>query len=162
MAFASRTLTKAQRSYSATRRELLALVWGVRHFRPYLLGTHFVARTDQSATQAALRRTDQSATQAALRRCSTTLQALWAQRKQLVLPDGIVYRVWLDSPGKGQHKRLVYRVWLDIPGKGQHKRLQLVLPRKLVPQILDQLHNSPTAGHLGTRKTLEKVRIRFY
>ena len=31
-----------------------------------------------------------------------------------------------------------------------------------MPQVLHVLHNSPSAGHLGVSKTLEKVRRRFY
>ena len=49
VAYASRMLTKAERHYCATRRELLALVWGSRHFRPYLYGRPFKARTDHNS-----------------------------------------------------------------------------------------------------------------
>ena len=37
-----------------------------------------------------------------------------------------------------------------------------MLPRDLQPQVLQQLHNAPTAGHLGITKTLGRVRERFY
>ena len=47
VAYASRTLTKAKR-YCATRRELLALIWGICHFCPYLYGWEFTARIDYS------------------------------------------------------------------------------------------------------------------
>ena len=49
VAFASRTLTKAERRYCATRREMLALVWAIRHFRPYLYGKMFTVRTNHNS-----------------------------------------------------------------------------------------------------------------
>ena len=46
IAYASRALTKPERRYCVTRRELLAVVVFTQHFRPYLLGRHFELRTD--------------------------------------------------------------------------------------------------------------------
>ena len=43
------SLTPAQRKYCTTRKELLALVTLVRHFRHYLIGRHFVVRTDHAS-----------------------------------------------------------------------------------------------------------------
>ena len=47
--YASRSLSKAERNYCCTRRELLAVVYFVKYFRPYLLGRKFLIRTDHSA-----------------------------------------------------------------------------------------------------------------
>ena len=49
IAYASRTLTKPERQYCTTRKEMLALVWGIRQFRPYLYGQAFQARTDHNS-----------------------------------------------------------------------------------------------------------------
>ena len=49
VAFASRSLTRTQRLYCTTRRELLAVVSFVRNFRHFLLGRKFLIRTDHSS-----------------------------------------------------------------------------------------------------------------
>jgi transposase InsO family protein len=51
IAFASRSLNNAERAYSTTRQELLAIVFGLKQYRMYLLGRSFVIRTDHSALQ---------------------------------------------------------------------------------------------------------------
>ena len=37
-----------------------------------------------------------------------------------------------------------------------------MLPASLVPGVLSGLHDTPVGGHLGVKKTLEKVQMRFY
>ena len=46
IAYASRTLTKAKRNYCVTKKELLAVIVFLDHFRPYLLAKPFTIRTD--------------------------------------------------------------------------------------------------------------------
>jgi len=41
LAYASRTLSKPERNYDVTRRELLAVVFGLKAYRQYLLGRQF-------------------------------------------------------------------------------------------------------------------------
>ena len=47
--YASRLLSHAEKNYCVTRRELLAVIYFIKHFRVYLLGRHFLLRTDHAA-----------------------------------------------------------------------------------------------------------------
>ena len=48
IAFASRSLKKHERKYATIERECLALVWGIKHFRPYPYGKMFDIVTDHN------------------------------------------------------------------------------------------------------------------
>jgi len=49
IACASRSLNQAERNYPAWKGEMLAAVWGVKHFRAYLHASHFFLHTDHRA-----------------------------------------------------------------------------------------------------------------
>ena len=49
IAYASRTLTKSERRYCVTRKELLAVINFVKYFRHYLYGRAFTVRTDHGS-----------------------------------------------------------------------------------------------------------------
>ena len=72
------------------------------------------------------------------------LLSYWSQWGRLLLRDGLVLRRWENDK------------------TGQEIYQQICLPEIFVPQVLHVLHNSPSAGHIGVSKTLEKVRRRFY
>ena len=67
----------------------------------------------------------------------------WSIWKSLILQNGCLYRRFYRQDGTGSH-------------------LQFVVPKALRPEILQQMHNSVLSGHLGWKKTLEKLLQRFY
>ena len=46
IAYASRNLNSAEKNYTTSEKELLAMIWGVKHFRPYLYGRKFKIASD--------------------------------------------------------------------------------------------------------------------
>ena len=54
VAFASRALSVAEKNYSITDLETLAVVWAVSHFRAYLYGQRVTVYTDHAAVKAVL------------------------------------------------------------------------------------------------------------
>ena len=74
---------------------------------------------------------------------SQTLKAYWSQWDSLVLEDDLLKRN-LESDD------------------GSDNRMQLVIPRSRVSEVLGYVHDGTSGGHLGVRKTLQRVRERFY
>lgn len=70
-------------------------------------------------------------------------KAYWAQWQSLQICNGVLYRVWESPAGDSTCK-------------------QLVLPKSLREEVLQSLHNTPSAGHFGVAKTLGRLRERFY
>ena len=58
--FWSRQMSAPERNYSATDEKCLALVWGIKTLRPYLLGEYFEAYTDPYAVNYLMTNTERS------------------------------------------------------------------------------------------------------
>ena len=79
----------------------------------------------------------------AISHLSTTFKYYWARWDVLHLRSGVLYRKWETFDGTKFD-------W------------QLVLPKSFRHFVFQQLHETPTSGHLGITKTLSKIRSRFF
>ena len=60
----------------------------------------------------------------------------------------------------GLRDGVLYRSWESVSGDKKH--WQLVVPKSLKEDILRQVRDTPTAGHLATKKALARMRGRFF
>ena len=72
-----------------------------------------------------------------------SLKIYWSYWDTLLLIDGVLHKKWI-SPNL------------------QRNIFQIVVPRQRIHEILKEAHDSPSGGHFGVNKTLQKVRKRFY
>ena len=70
-------------------------------------------------------------------------KSYWSQWNQLAIHKGVICRRYEADDGKSL-------------------RWQIILPRKLREEVLAEIHGGPLGGHLGVKKTLTKVKAKYY
>ncbi|GFT17265.1 retrovirus-related Pol polyprotein from transposon 412 [Trichonephila clavipes] len=238
VAYWSKCLSKPERNYCVTRKELLAIVKAIEHFHHYLYGQKFLLRTDHASltwlmnfrnTEGQVARWIQRLNEYYFdirhrkgsshgnadalsrrpcpencRHCSrvetkydyairqiTTSTATppdpWSDEKvredQMADPDikpliefmesSSNKPSWQDISAYSPTTKQYWALWNSLHLRngvlyrkfesedGKTFRWQLVLPRSRIPEVLKELHGSPTGGHFGVMKTLHRVRERF-
>ena len=249
VAYSSRSMTKEERRYCVTRKELLAVVFFMKHFRHYLYGRKFTVRTDHGALRwltnfkdpqgqvarwlevlgtytfeiqhrPGLRHGNADAlSHGPCRQCGmsetgdeascnviTRSQAKKAENRasqetpvESWLGDGPLsmnnmiqaqgedkilskLRAWKEAgtkPAWGQvsaegsalktywaqwdsiclHNGLLCRKFYVTSNK---TRTQVLAPNEKQEAVLEACHDAVTAGHMGIRRTLSSVRLRFF
>ena len=94
IAFAGRAFNKAEKNYSTTEQELLAVVWSIKHFRVYLEGRKFTLQTDHSALRWILSLKDPSNRLARWVACiqQYDFEVVHVKGKDNVVPDALSRR----------------------------------------------------------------------
>ena len=139
--WATRTLNKSEQNYSATKKECLAVVWGIKNFCNYLIANHFKVYTDHYSLQW-------------LRSMKNKFALLHRWAAELEDYDFQI----LHQPGKNQgHVDALSRLPMD--------KVQFLGPEKTVlqtakdtAQVLERIHKD---RHLEVKKTLKLFRRRF-
>ena len=187
ISFASRILTKAQTRYSATRRELLSVVFALMKFRPWVWGTRFTLYTDHAAL------IHWSTTESASKHIVDWLDVLQEYDFDIVhlpgamnhLPDALsrLYPEWVRHPGiaieltcaEPKHKRrrrgdareprsaIVAAIRVDDQPRQARtiaRNASISTTAKLlVPpeQRRDCVRKHHELGHYGTQQTLQQI-----
>ena len=231
IAYGSRLLTKPERKYCVTRRELLAVVTFVRQYRPYLICRKFTLRTDHGSLtwlrnfkepegqlarwlerlqeldfEIVHRRGSAHTNADSLSRlpciqcgrdshnavseiAATALQGPLIQpsdelRNQQLADRTLGPIIWGKEMGekpdvgsfetaRSTNTRRLLQIWDQLvlhqgvlcrrsknpEGSG---RLQIVVPDALQREVLSDLHEGAAGGHLGSDKTLGRLKERFY
>ena len=130
---ASRTPNKSEQNYSATKKECLAVVWGIKNFRNYLIANHFKVYTEHYSLQWLKSMKNKSA-------------LLHRRAAQLEDYDFEI----LHRPGKNQGQvDALSRLPMDV----LHfigKENTVLSSTEATVQVLDRIHKD---GHLGVKKT---------
>ncbi|KAL6417111.1 hypothetical protein ACFW04_014674 [Cataglyphis niger] len=132
IAYASRTLNSAEKNYSATELECLAVVWGIRRMKGYLEGYPFTVITDHQALK-------------------------WLQR--LEAPTGRLAR-WLFELQQYDLEHILHS--LNFKETSADEQWKECVPKEQRAKVISQHHNEPTAGHLGIAKTIARIAEYFY
>ena len=150
IAYGIRTLTKKARHYCSTCQELLVVVYFVKHLRYYMYNrkVFLLEQTMVPSSTFSISKTHRHRWRDGCRFWTHThltlstglekgseLKSLWAQCESLEVDAA----------------RLLFR---KLTGPGCVRRRHVVIPRKITDAVLEMMHDSDTAGHMGIKRTL--------
>ncbi|KMQ85297.1 reverse ribonuclease integrase, partial [Lasius niger] len=186
IAYASRTLNAAERNYSATELECLAVVWGIRRMREYLEGYRFAVVTDHQALRW-LQRLENPTGQ--LGRWMFELQqhdfdVRYRKGTLNRVADALLRTPEVNAVARGTSCRWYRRVLADVRAqpanypdydvRDGHLYRHLLhdldfretpaedqwkrcVPKEQRPNLLRHYHDDPASGHLGVAKTHARI-----
>lgn len=192
IAYASKTLTKAEKNYSVTELECLAVKWGIWKMRDYLEGYHFIVLTDHQSLKW-LDKIDNPSGRLARWAMelsqwdfeikyrkgteNTVADALSRQPLQIFQMNQPITCNWYlkkteevrknpdDNPEYTIIKDRLYRHilhTLDFNDNSQAEEWKICVPTEERNRVLEESHDLPTAGHLGVAKTLSRLARHYY
>ena len=141
IAYASRSLSKAETNYTTSKKELLAVVWATKYFGPYLYGRHFKVVTDHKPLTWIMNVKDPGS-------------RLLRWRIQLEEFDyEVAYKKGLLNTNADALSRINHVATV----KGN----EVTLDEESKRLILYEFHDAPVGGHKGMNRTLQAIKTRY-
>ena len=154
VAYASRSLSEAERNYGITDLEGLAVSWAISHFETYIHGMPFTIITDHSALKALK---DKSLlTGRLLRRAEKLLEydfdVIYRAGREHVVPD-FLSRIYLAEMSVSEDEEKDRKLAVE--------KNKIYIPLQDRSCLLERSHRSYT-GHLRTAKLFAFISQRFF
>ena len=185
VAYASRQLNKAEQNYSTVERELLAVVWATSYFRCYLYGKPFTIVTDHAPLRWSLNVRDPSSrlSRWQMKLAEYTYTVEHKPGKDNKNADALSRVVYSITQGNSLTRasfrnaqendvgcNKLYecqeeKFKLDEEGLlyyVQKDKWRLVVPKSLIKNILDWVHDKPFSGHCGINRSIKRAEQQFY
>jgi len=154
IAYASRVLSRAEQNYNTTEKELLAIVWAVKHFRPYVYGTKFKIVTDHKPLIWLFNVNDPGSRliRWRLKLEEYDYEIIHKTGRANANADALSRNVRRDAP-RLEKERDVHAIKEDT--EDTH-----IYTEEEKKKILYEYHDAPTGGHQGIERTLKRIRLK--
>lgn len=192
IAYASRSVSSAEKNYSATEKECLAVLFGIDKYRPYVEGSKFTVVTDHYSLLwlAKLQNPSGRLARWSLRLSQHVFDIVHRKGRFNVVPDALsrapaqisTLKV-VDADREPWYLQLLNKIAAHAESYPNFKEedgliykyvankhnlvsnlieWKLVVPKKYRSELLRECHDDPTSAHLGCFKTLQKLGEKYY
>lgn len=183
IAYTSQKLTSTQKKYMTCEKELLGMLHCIAQFRPYIEGTKFTVITDNSALVWLRNFKDPNGRLArwSLKLQHFDFQVIHKSGKLNVVADALSRAVvesveivsWYDKLFKDVQDGIISenlkifngQLFKQFNGLNQSLLVdgwKLVVPPTLQQNILYECHDSPLSAHMGVKKTINRVKEKYF
>jgi hypothetical protein len=140
IAYASKTLAGAERNYSTTEKELLAIVFTCKQFRQYVFGRKFIVVTDHKPLTWVFNVKDPSS------------RLLKWRIKLYEFDFEIIYKEGKRNTNADALSRI------NLPEVNTVNEISSVPTDEEKMKIMREFHEQPIGGHLGMNRTYERIK----